>query len=65
MKFTPQQREMIKETRNKINKLEIQQSALYTNLVHKLNIKEEAEDWLFDYIYNNYGSIKNIESLIK
>lgn len=65
MKFTPQQREMIKKTRDKINKLEIEQNDLYINLTKKLNIKNDAEDWLFDYIYNSYGSIKKIESLIK
>ena len=65
MKFTPQQRELIKETRNKINKLKDEQTALYSNLLSELNMSERAEDWIFDYVYNNYGTIKKIESFLK
>lgn len=65
MKFTPQQRELIKETRNKINKLKDEQTALYSNLLSELNMPERAEDWIFDYVYNNYGTIKKIESFLK
>ena len=65
MKFTPQQRELIKETRNKINKLKDEQTALYSNLFSELNMSERAEDWIFDYVYNNYGTIKKIESFLK
>ena len=65
MKFTPQQRDLIKETRNKINKLKDEQTALYSNLLSELNMSERAEDWIFDYVYNNYGTIKKIESFLK
>lgn len=65
MKFTTQQRELIKETRNKINKLKNEQTALYSNLLSELNMSERAEDWIFDYVYNNYGTIKKIESFLK
>ena len=65
MKFTDEQRELIKETRRKINKLEDEQTALYSNLLSKLNMPERAEDWIFDYVYNNYGTIKKIESFLK
>jgi len=65
MKFTTQQRELIKDTRNKINKLKIEQNDLYSNLLSQLNMSERAEDWIFDYVYNNYGTIKKIESLLK
>ena len=65
MKFTPQQRELIKETRNKINKLKDEQTALYSNLLSELNMSERAEDWIFVYVYNNYGTIKKIESFLK
>ena len=65
MKFTPQQRELIKETRNKINKLKDEQTVLYSNLLSELNMSERAEDWIFDYVYNNYGTIKKIESFLK
>jgi hypothetical protein len=65
MKFTTQQRELIKDTRNKINKLKIEQTALYSNLLSQLDMSERAEDWIFDYVYNNYGTIKKIESFLK
>lgn len=62
MKFTPEQVAFIRYTRNRIKNLENQQSELYSQLLDKVKIKEQAEDWLFDYVYNNYGSIKNIEN---
>ena len=65
MKFTPQQRELIKGTRNKINELKDEQTALYSNLLSELNMSERAEDWIFDYVYNDYGTIKKIESFLK
>jgi hypothetical protein len=65
MKFTPEQRDLIKETRRKIQKLEDEQTALFTNLSNQLDVPTKAEDWLFDYVYNNYGTIKKIESLLK
>ena len=65
MKFTTQQRELIKDTRNKINKLKIEQNDLYSNLLSQLDMSESAEDWIFDYVYNNYGTIKKIESFLK
>jgi sugar-specific transcriptional regulator TrmB len=65
MKFTDEQRELIKETRRKINKLKDEQTSLYSNLLSQLDMSERAEDWIFDYIYNNYGTIKKIESFLK
>lgn len=62
MKFTPEQRELIKETRTKINKMQVEQNELYTNLLSELNLSERSEDWVFDYIFNQYGTIKNIEN---
>jgi hypothetical protein len=65
MKFTPEQRNLIKETRRKIQKLEDEQTVLYSNLLSQLDMPERAEDWIFDYVYNNYGTIKKIESFLK
>jgi hypothetical protein len=62
MKFTPEQRELIKETRAKISKMQIEQNELYTNLLSKLNLSERSEDWIFDYVFNQHGTIKSIES---
>ena len=61
MKFTSEQRNLIKETRSKIKKLQEDQSDIYSDLLEKLNMNEIAEEWMFDYIFNDYGSIKNIE----
>jgi len=61
MKFTSEQVAFIRYTRNRIKNLENQQSELYSELLDKVNVNERAEEWLFDYVYNNHGSIKNIE----
>lgn len=61
MKFTSEQRNLIKETRSKIKKLQEDQSDIYSDLLEKLNMNEIAEEWMFDYIFNDYGTIKNIE----
>ena len=61
MKFTPEQRAFIEETRNKINSLEIEQATLYRNLLDQLNMTEQSEEWMFDYVYNFYGSIEDVE----
>ena len=62
MKFTSEERELIKEARAKISKMQIEQNELYSNLLSKLNLSERSEDWIFDYIFNQYGTIKNIEN---
>ena len=64
MKFTPQQRELIKATRKKINSLESMKTVFFDDLVCQLNLPERGEDWLFDYICNNHGTIKKIESFL-
>ena len=65
MKFTSEQRKLIKETRKKISELEDQQTLLYNDLLKQLNMNTEAEEWMFDYIYNSFGDLKRIESLLK
>ena len=62
MKFTSEERDLIKETRAKISKMQIEQNELYTNLHRELNLSERSEDWIFDYVFNQYGTIKSIES---
>lgn len=61
MKFTSQQHELICKTRDEIRNLNEKQNKLYNNLLKELNISIYAEDWLFDYIYNEYGSIEELE----
>lgn len=65
MKFTQQQYELISKTRDEIRQLNEKQHKLYDNLLKELNISIYAEDWLFDYIYNEYGSIEDIEARMK
>ena len=62
MKFTPQQIELLIKTRDEIRDLTEKQHKLYDDLVKELNVTIYAEDWLFDYIYNEYGSIDDIEA---
>jgi len=61
MKFTPQQIELLIKTRDEIRDLTEKQHKLYDNLVKELNVTVYAEDWLFDYIYNECGSIEELE----
>jgi heme/copper-type cytochrome/quinol oxidase subunit 2 len=65
MKFTPQQIELLVKTRDEIRDLTIRQHKSYDILIKELNISVYAEDWLFDYIYNEYGSIEDLEERIK
>jgi hypothetical protein len=62
MKFTPEQRGLIQKTRSKIIDLNNQQTKLYDDLLKELDVSIYAEDWMFDYIYNEYGSIEDIEA---
>ena len=61
MKFTPQQIELLIKTRDEIRHLTEKQHKLYDNLVKELNVTVYTEDWLFDYIYNEWGSIEELE----
>ena len=61
MKFSPEQRKLIKETREKVKKLEIEQHTLYNNMLKELDMDAQVEDWMFDYVYNFYGSIEDVE----
>jgi heme/copper-type cytochrome/quinol oxidase subunit 2 len=62
MKFTTQQYELICKTRDEIRGLNEKQHKLYDDLLKELNISVYAEDWMFDYIYNESGSIDDIEA---
>lgn len=62
MKFTTEQYNLICQTRDEIRALNNKQHTLYNNLLKELNISIYAEDWMFDYIYNESGSIDDIEA---
>ena len=61
MKFTTEQIEYINKTRDKIRELNQQEIKLYDDLIKDLDIPVYVEDWMFDYIYNEYGTIEDIE----
>lgn len=61
MKFTSQQIDFLNNTRDEIRVLTDKQNKLYNNLLKELNISFYAEDWVFDYIYNECGNIEDIE----
>lgn len=65
MKFTTEQYEYINKTRDSIIELNKQQHKLYDDLIKNLNIPFHAEDWMFDYIYNEYGTIDDVEKRIE
>jgi len=62
MKFTPQQIDLLIKTRDEIRDLSSKQNKIYDDLIKELNISFYAEDWVFDYIYNECGSIEEIEA---
>jgi hypothetical protein len=62
MKFTPEQIEFLNKTRDEIKDLSAKQSKLYDDIIKELNISIYAEDWVFDYVYNEHGSIEEIET---
>ena len=65
MKFTTEQYNLICRTRDEIRALNERQHTLYNNLLKELNISIYAEDWMFDYIYNESGSIDDIEARMR
>jgi len=62
MKFTPQQIELLVKTRDEIRDLTEKQHKLYDNLVKELNVTVYDEHWVIDYIYNESGSIEDVEN---
>jgi len=64
MKFTKEQKTIIKQFRNSIQKLEKEQTAEYKKLCKQLNLKigTSMEEYLFDYVYNGFGDIALIEN---
>ena len=62
MKFTSQQIDLLIKTRDEIRDLSAKQNKIYDDLIKELNISFYAEDWVFDYIYNECGSIEEIEA---
>lgn len=48
-------KQIIAATKAAIKALSDTQDRIYEEAKQKLNLPEHMEDWLFDYIYNEYG----------
>ncbi len=49
--------DVISEIKSFINELQIVQNQYYSDLFEDLNIKEDIDGWLFDYIFNEQKDI--------
>lgn len=63
MKLNPSQRARIKETKKQIAFLEKQQTNEFNILCKNLDIDKNSNfaEILFDYVYNNLGTLKDLE----
>lgn len=60
MKYTQEQKKLIKVAKEKIQELSKQQDTLYKNLLKDLNCEGECENLgLFDHIFNDFDLNKN------
>lgn len=62
MKFSKTQKQTIKETKIKIKDLAKQSDQLFNDLCKSLGVSKDVEEWLFDYVYNDFGSLKLVEN---
>lgn len=63
MKFTKEQKEKIKQLKKEYAEISSIHNKKYVKLCEELGMKGFDDDWLFDYIYNGFGSIKKIEEI--
>lgn len=61
MKFSTQQIEEIEELKSYIEEINLQIDNRFNSLCDKMQIDEDTKDWLFDYVYNDFGSIEMVE----
>lgn len=62
MKFTKEQKEKIKQLRKEYSEIAKEQDKKFAQLCKELGYQDNHNDWLFDYIYNGFGSIKLVEN---
>lgn len=62
MKFSKIQKQKIKTAKAKIQALAKKQDIEFSKLCKFLKTSEEANDWLVDYVFNNFGTLKLIEN---
>lgn len=63
MKFNKEQKEKIKQLKKEYAEISDIHNKKYVKLCEELGMKGFDDDWLFDYIYNGFGSIKKIEEI--
>lgn len=59
--FSKEEKGFIQKTKKQISDLEKEQERIYAILVKDLKVNNDAEEWLFEYIFNDCGSLQNIE----
>jgi len=59
--FSKEERGFIEKTKKQIADLAKEQERIYAILVKDLKIKKEPEEWLFDYVFSDIGSIEDVE----
>lgn len=60
MKFTKEQKEKIRQLRNEFAITAKEQEKKFNKLADELGVSSD-NDYLFDYVYSGFGSIKTIE----
>lgn len=60
MKFTKEQKDLIKKTKIAIQDSQKLQEKLYETLIKILPLDVDGQDKLYDYIFNNFGNLKSI-----
>lgn len=60
MKFTKEQKEKIKQLRAEFAIIEKEKEKKFNKLTNELGL-DSNNDYLFDYVYSGFGSIKTIE----
>lgn len=58
-KYTKEQVGFIKKAKKQIQDLENKQTKIYTDLLESINLEPETEkeEYLFDFVYNDFGKI--------
>jgi len=62
MKFTKEQKEKIRQLRKEYSEIAKEQDKKFAQLCKEIGYKDNYDGWLFDYIYNGFGSIKLVET---
>ena len=61
MKFSSQQIQKIEELKHAVKESSLQIDKRFNTLCRNMNLDSDTKDWLFDYVYNDFGSIEMVE----